>query len=87
MLCTLNLTELPSHFTSFIRPDVLFILANFLMGAGEYFVLFCPKQSVASDISNLLISFSVDTKAVVAVLAADNCRYKIIVRASRIFSL
>lgn len=42
-----NQTELPFGFTSFIQPDIVLMLADFML------VLFCPNQSVASDIQYL----------------------------------
>ncbi len=52
---------MPFNFTSIFSLRTDFCLE------GGYFVLFCPKQSVASGISASLTSFSVDTEAVVAV--------------------
>lgn len=49
-------TELPFCFNSFVQPDIMFMLANFLLGA-----------EVASDISFPPLSFSASTEAVIDV--------------------
>lgn len=47
-----------------IRLNCLIILSKtvFMFERRNYYVLFCPKQLVASDISVLAISFSVGTE-------------------------